>query len=117
MKRGFDRTECEVEGLLILIAGTESTACALRAALVHVMTTPRVYLRLKEEIREVAEKVEAESTVISYHTARQCPYLHVSCTDSAMEFRLIRTTGRDIRKSSYTSSDSGLVSKDRPGYW
>ncbi|KIW19931.1 hypothetical protein PV08_00506 [Exophiala spinifera] len=40
IEHGFNREECESEALLMLLAGTESTACAIRSALVHAITCP-----------------------------------------------------------------------------
>ncbi|THY81676.1 putative P450 monooxygenase [Aureobasidium pullulans] len=74
MKHGLNQTECETEGLFMIIAGTESTASAIRSALVHTITTPRVYKALKQEIT----KAMADGTVsspISMVEARNLPYL------------------------------------------
>jgi cytochrome P450 len=76
MKHGLNQTECETEGLFMIIAGTESTASAIRSALVHTITTPRVYQTLKQEIA----KAMADGTVsspISMVEARNLPYLRV----------------------------------------
>lgn len=81
MNRGFDRSECQAEGLLLLFAGTESTACAIRAILIHAITSPSVYHRLKLEIR-TAVKQSQVSSPITLHEAKNLPYLQVvpSCT-------------------------------------
>ncbi|THZ19738.1 hypothetical protein D6C89_07579, partial [Aureobasidium pullulans] len=74
MKHGLNQTECETKGLFMIIAGTESTASTIRLALVHTITTPRVYKALKQEIT----KAMANSTVsspISMVEARNLPYL------------------------------------------
>ncbi|KAF2754941.1 cytochrome P450 [Pseudovirgaria hyperparasitica] len=50
IKLGFNRQECESEGLFLLLSGTESTACAMRQILVHAITAPAIYDMVKEEI-------------------------------------------------------------------
>lgn len=39
----------------MIVAGAESTASAIRSILVHTMTTPRVYVKLKAEIKAVMD--------------------------------------------------------------
>jgi cytochrome P450 len=71
------KDECEAEGLLLVISGTESTASAIRSVLVHAMTSPLVYNRLKAEINEaVAQK--RVSSPITVEEARLLPYLQVN---------------------------------------
>lgn len=77
IKHGLNQTECETEGLFMIIAGTESTASAIRSALIHVMTAPIVYGKLKEEIR-AAEEDGTASNPIKFDEAKQLPYLQVS---------------------------------------
>ncbi|KAK8045983.1 BcABA1- cytochrome P450 monooxygenase [Apiospora saccharicola] len=75
MNRGLDQTECEVEGLFMLIAGTESTASAIRCIMTYAMTTPSVYQKLKAEIRTAVRGGRASSPIIKAEEARELPYL------------------------------------------
>ncbi|KAK8001025.1 hypothetical protein PG991_013247 [Apiospora marii] len=75
MNRGLDQTECEVEGLFMLVAGTESTASAIRCILTHAMTTPSVYRKLQAEIRAAVRDGRASSPIIKAEEARELPYL------------------------------------------
>ncbi len=77
IRHGLDRQECEAEGLFMILAGTESTASAIRATLVHTMTTPRVYQKLKQEIKKAVDEARA-STPITFEEAKKFPYLQVS---------------------------------------
>lgn len=77
MGNGFTEVECQVEGLLVLFAGTESTACAIRSAILHVITAPSVYARLKEEIRSAIADGKVVSRPISMQEAVALPYLQV----------------------------------------
>ncbi|CBX99536.1 hypothetical protein LEMA_P087750.1 [Plenodomus lingam JN3] len=74
MKRGFTRQECEIEGLFLLLSGTESTACAIRQILVHVITAPSVYAKLKQEIDSTCQG-RGISYPIQLAEAKRLPYL------------------------------------------
>ncbi|KAH7122021.1 pisatin demethylase [Dactylonectria estremocensis] len=74
IRRGMTQEECEVEGLFMIIAGIESTASAIRAVLLHIITSPRVYARLKLEIRNAVSEGKL-SNPITLEEARRLPYL------------------------------------------
>ncbi|RMZ73258.1 cytochrome P450 monooxygenase [Pyrenophora seminiperda CCB06] len=74
MRNGFSRKECEINTLLLLLSGTESTACAIRAVLSYVVTTPSVYFKLKEEITS-AIRDGLVSSPITFAQAKKLPYL------------------------------------------
>lgn len=76
MKHGLSQTECETEGLFMIIAGTETTASVIRSALIHAMTCPPVYQRLKDEIN-VAVQEGSVSKPITFQEAKKLPYLQV----------------------------------------
>lgn len=65
-----------------IIAGSDTTASALRGIMLQIMTNPRVYSRLREEIDEavregvaVPEKEAGSAGIISTAAAKQLPYL------------------------------------------
>lgn len=70
------QAECEAEGLFTIIAGTESTAAAIRSILIHTISSPRVYAKLKAEIRETVTKGTISSP-ISSEQVKELPYLDV----------------------------------------
>ncbi|KAK8137102.1 hypothetical protein PG984_005042 [Apiospora sp. TS-2023a] len=74
MHHGLDQTECEVEGLFMVISGTESTASAIRCIMTYAMTTPSVYMKLKVEIQDAVRDGKASSP-IKVEEARKLPYL------------------------------------------
>lgn len=59
-----------------MIAGTDTTAGAIRSTLMYIMATPRVYSRLKSMIKQCVERNEVSSP-ISYGEAQKLPYLQV----------------------------------------
>ncbi|KAL1882886.1 Cytochrome P450 monooxygenase aba1 [Diaporthe australafricana] len=71
---GLSQQECEVEGLFMIIAGSESTASAIRSILVHTMTTPRVYVKLKAEIKAALDE-DTVTSPIQMERALKLPYL------------------------------------------
>lgn len=58
----------------MIIAGGESTASAIRSILVHIMTTPRVYIKLKAEIKAALDDGTVSSP-IQMDQALKLPYL------------------------------------------
>ncbi|KAI0429343.1 pisatin demethylase [Xylaria sp. FL1042] len=64
----------EVEGLFMIIAGSGTTASALRITMLHIMTCPRVYNKLKQEIRDVVINNKVASP-IKFEEAKRLPYL------------------------------------------
>lgn len=63
-----------MEGLFMIVAGAESTASAIRSILVHTMTTPRVYVKLKAEIKAALDEGTVTSP-IQMDQALKLPYL------------------------------------------
>ncbi|OAA58727.1 Cytochrome P450 [Cordyceps fumosorosea ARSEF 2679] len=68
---GINQSEAESEILLQLIAGSDTTATAIRSTLLHVITNPPILARLH---REIEERHPLDS-IISDETARSMPYL------------------------------------------
>lgn len=60
----------------MIIAGSDTTASAIRVTMLHIMTCPQVYNKLKEEIRDavIGGKV---SSPIKFEEAKGLPYLQV----------------------------------------
>ncbi|OHW97442.1 pisatin demethylase [Colletotrichum incanum] len=81
IKHGLNQVECETEGLFMIIAGTESTASAIRSALVHTMTSPLVYQKLKAEIHTAIREGKVSSP-ITFQEAKALPYLQAVIYES-----------------------------------
>lgn len=74
INRGLSPKQCEVEILLQIAAGADTTASVIRFVLIMVASTPHVYRRLQQEIDEGI----ANGTISSPVTAAQgkaMPYL------------------------------------------
>jgi cytochrome P450 len=77
IKAGLSKEECEAEAFLQLGAGSDTSAVAMRVTISYLISTPRAYFRLKEEIRDWSHRSEA-SGPIKAEQARKLPYLQVS---------------------------------------
>jgi cytochrome P450 len=78
MRHGLAGNELRTEALEQIIAGSDTTAGAIRGTLLHLMTNPRVYLRLQREIDDAVRCSRAPSIgegLISAAQARNLPYL------------------------------------------
>ncbi|KAI0600486.1 cytochrome P450 [Biscogniauxia sp. FL1348] len=73
-RHGLTQSECESEALFMFIAGSDTTAAAIRNTLMHIITTPLVYQRLKEEIAAAIRDGKV-SRPITLAQARSLPYL------------------------------------------
>jgi len=71
--RGLTREETEAEIILQILAGSDTTATAIRTAMLLVATNPRVLRKLQAEIDSVPPYPKGQ--VIRDETARSLPYL------------------------------------------
>ncbi|KAH9212789.1 pisatin demethylase [Leptodontidium sp. 2 PMI_412] len=70
IRHGLTRDEAESETLLQIIAGSDTTATAIRTTFLYIITTPRVHAKLLAEISDATL-----SSPISDVEARTLPYL------------------------------------------
>ncbi|KAL4937360.1 hypothetical protein BDV06DRAFT_74904 [Aspergillus oleicola] len=78
IRHGLTGDELRSEALEQIIAGSDTTAGAIRGTLLHLMTNPRVYLKLRDEVDNAVASGLAPATgqgLISTTDARQLPYL------------------------------------------
>ncbi|OAQ97358.1 hypothetical protein LLEC1_01283 [Akanthomyces lecanii] len=74
VKHGFSQKDAETEALIQIIAGSETTATAIQATILHIITSRDAYSRLKREIATAAEKGRI-STPVTNAEAQSLPYL------------------------------------------
>lgn len=85
IRHGLSGDELRTEALEQIIAGSDTTATAIRATLLHIMTNPRVYAKLQREIDDAVRNGEAPAAkdgLISATQARQLPYLQAVIRES-----------------------------------
>ncbi|KAL8685063.1 MAG: hypothetical protein Q9218_007996, partial [Villophora microphyllina] len=75
INNGLTQEECESETLLQVIAGSDTTATALRTTMFHIVSQPHVYNTLRAEIDTADENKNFTSPVVSDAEARNLPYL------------------------------------------
>ncbi|KAM5362190.1 hypothetical protein ACJA88_014140 [Fusarium oxysporum] len=71
---GLSEGNAQSETLFMFVAGSDTTAAAIRVTLFYLMSCPRVYRKLKEEIRGAVREGRASSPVTAAQT-RELPYL------------------------------------------
>ncbi|EXJ66480.1 uncharacterized protein A1O5_10632 [Cladophialophora psammophila CBS 110553] len=74
MNHGFSQRMCELQVPVQLTAGTETTATAIRSTLLHLLTSPRAYAKLQNEIDQAIAN-GGLSTPISFREAKDLPYV------------------------------------------
>ncbi|TWU73743.1 hypothetical protein ED733_001485 [Metarhizium rileyi] len=78
IRHGLSGDELRTEALEQIVAGSDTTATAIRAALLHIMTNPRVCAKLQREIDNAVRHGQAPAAghgLISATQAKQLPYL------------------------------------------
>ncbi|KAJ4159155.1 uncharacterized protein LMH87_008067 [Akanthomyces muscarius] len=74
VKHGFSQKDAETEALIQIIAGSETTATAIQATILHIITSCNAYSCLQSEIA-TAEKDGRISTPVTNAEAQSLPYL------------------------------------------
>ncbi|KAI1984421.1 hypothetical protein LOZ51_006664 [Ophidiomyces ophidiicola] len=85
MKHGLSPSEVETEISISLVAGSDTTATSIRATLLAIISNPRVYSRLVQEIDE-AESNGNISSPIRDQEARRLPYLQACIKEGLRRF-------------------------------
>ncbi|KAL6232017.1 hypothetical protein BDW75DRAFT_29334 [Aspergillus navahoensis] len=78
IRHGLSGDELRSEALEQIIAGSDTTASAIRGTLLHLMTNPRVYAKLRKEIDDAVRRGHVPATgrgLITAAQAKQLPYL------------------------------------------
>jgi cytochrome P450 len=72
---GLSETDLVAESLLQILAGADTTATAIRATVLHIITHPSVYVALQAEIDKCVREGRISSQVIKESEAHSMPYL------------------------------------------
>lgn len=75
MAHGLTQEQCENEALFMIVAGSETTASVIRCTVLHIMSAPMVYNRLKQEIKEALNDGRVAHQPIKIDEAKRLPYL------------------------------------------
>ena len=75
-RHGLGRDDLCTEAFLQILAGSDTTATAIRATMLHLISNPRVYRRLQAEVDEaVARGDVSPDGIVQDKTLRSLPYL------------------------------------------
>ncbi|MCJ1311384.1 hypothetical protein MMC25_005055 [Agyrium rufum] len=74
IRNGLSRRQAESETIAVIVAGSDTTATAIRATILHLMTSPSVYSTLVAEIQEGIRNGSVSSPIKSTE-ASEMPYL------------------------------------------
>ncbi|KAK8050740.1 cytochrome P450 monooxygenase [Apiospora phragmitis] len=85
VRHGMTKRQCEIEVLLQLIAGTDSTSNAIRNTLLCLVSTPRAYQRLQKEIDDGIAGGTISSP-ITFAEGKKLPYLQAVLFESLRLF-------------------------------
>ncbi|KAK8012773.1 benzoate 4-monooxygenase cytochrome p450 [Apiospora marii] len=72
---GVSQGALEYETVYVLAAGSDTSSTAMKATILHVISTPSVYRRLQKEIDESLASGKVTTSPISSSQARELPYL------------------------------------------
>jgi cytochrome P450 len=75
ISHGLTESELVAESIVQILAGADTTAAAIRATLLHIITNPRVYSALQAEIDSTIQEGKISSPVIKDTELRQLAYL------------------------------------------
>jgi cytochrome P450 len=77
IRHGLTKDDLVSESLLQILAGSDTTATAIRATMLYLMTHQRVYRKLQEEIDDAVKTGHAGASheIVSDDTLRSLPYL------------------------------------------
>ena len=86
VNHGLTQQECEVETLLQILAGADSTATALRTTFLFILTSPSAYAKLRAEIAAAVESGDVSYPVIKNSEAQNLPYLQACIQEGLRMF-------------------------------
>ncbi|KKY13342.1 putative pisatin demethylase [Diplodia seriata] len=85
ISRGLDASEVEMEISISLVAGSDTTATAMRSTLLSIISTPHVHSRLVKEIDSAAARGHVSSP-ITEEEAKRLPYLQAVLKEGLRRF-------------------------------
>jgi cytochrome P450 len=75
IRHGLNTEELRTEATLQILAGSDTTATAIRGTMLYIVSNPPVYLKLQKEIDAAVASGIPPGTIVSDAAARELPYL------------------------------------------
>lgn len=80
---GLDENDLVTESVFQIIAGADTSATTIRTIFLHVITNPRIYRILQNEIDEVLKSgIVEDDGVVKDAVAKELPYLNAVIKES-----------------------------------
>jgi cytochrome P450 len=86
IRHGLTQQECEVEALLQILAGADSTATALRTTFLYILSSPSAYRKVQEEMASAIEAGNVTFPIIRNAEAQALPYLQACIQEGLRMF-------------------------------
>ena len=86
IRHGLTQQECEVESLLQILAGADSTATALRTTFLFILSSPSAYRKLQEEIATAVEAGDVTFPIIKNTETQALPFLQACIQEGLRMF-------------------------------
>ncbi|KAF2809016.1 pisatin demethylase [Mytilinidion resinicola] len=75
MRHGLKQEELVSESLIQILAGSDTSATTIRATMLYLMSHPRVYRKLQDEIDAAVKARKSPQSIITAAEAAELPYL------------------------------------------
>jgi cytochrome P450 len=76
MRHGLTQSQCAAECVVQVIAGSDTTGTTIRTALLHLLSTPRIYSAFRSEAASaIACGLVSPTSPITHEQGRKLPYL------------------------------------------
>lgn len=76
VRHGVTQRQCEIEVPFQLVAGSDTTATAIRGTMLHLATARHAYVKLQQEIDKAAAEGRISSP-LTFEEAKKLEYLQV----------------------------------------
>jgi cytochrome P450 len=86
VRHKMTQEECETESMLQILAGSDSTATALRTIFLYVLTNPLAHSKLLKEINTATDAGRISFPVITNNEAQALPYLQATIKEGLRIF-------------------------------
>ncbi|KAK0634141.1 cytochrome P450 [Immersiella caudata] len=87
MRHGLSQSQIEAECVVQVIAGSDTTGTTIRIALLHLLSTPRIYNAFRSEaVSAITNGIVSPTVPITHDQARKLPYL-TALIYEALRFR------------------------------
>lgn len=120
LQRGFSKEDIFTEAYLQILAGSDTTATAIRGLMLHVVSHPRVYRVLREEIDDAVKRgLVKDGEIISEADASTLPYLQAVIREGEqentdMDSSLTTTNTCPVPRSTHSPPNHRRRPQDRP---